>query len=180
MFLKDLQDTRKRQPSLRPRILGLTWTPSGPASGGQQGDSDNSKPNTSWKQPSTRRATPAVQPVLVPCTTPAARGQRTRCSPAGPAASLAAACCSVSPCQRDRTLGSLRDSSDDRPIARPPFTPAGRGQKKDSKSATTRATATSGDRREGKHGGSATAAAGSDRDGRQPQVETMSSFTAKY
>lgn len=39
--------------------------------------------------------------VSAPCTTPAARGPRTRCSPGGLAASPAAACCSVSPCQRD-------------------------------------------------------------------------------
>ena len=51
--------------------------------------------------------------VCVPCTTPGAHDQRTRCSPGGPAASLAAACCSVSPWQRgDSTPGLLDNSSD--------------------------------------------------------------------
>lgn len=50
--------------------------------------------------------------VHIPCTTPAARGRRTQYSPGGPAASLAAACCSVSPWQRDRTLGFLDNNSD--------------------------------------------------------------------
>lgn len=50
--------------------------------------------------------------VCVPCTTPAARGRRTLYSPVGPAASLAAACCFVSPWQRDGMLGFLDNCSD--------------------------------------------------------------------
>lgn len=56
----------------------------------------------------------------IPCTTPAARGRRTRCSPGGPAASLAAACCSVSPCQQDGTLSFTTVTG---ALARPLFTP---------------------------------------------------------
>lgn len=93
------------------QVSVLPWTPAGPA---------GVKPT----------ATPRVELVLAPCTTPAARGQRTRCSPAGPAASPAAACCSASPCQQDRTLERLS-----------PFTPASQGQKKDRKSAATKAAA---------------------------------------
>lgn len=46
-----------------------------------------------------------------PCTTPATRGRRTRYSHGDPATPLAAVCCSVSPWQRDGTLGFL-DNSD--------------------------------------------------------------------
>lgn len=124
LVLNDIPDGRRRRPS----PPSLTGTPPVPSV----------KVRKRWFQtrhilenlPTPPPSPPAGQsPASLPCTTPAARGRRTRCSPAGPAASPAAACCSASPCRRDRTHGCLGDSSDDRPIARPPFTPASQGER---------------------------------------------------